>query len=82
MAETLWNYGLLLPQDQPQLPMMGVQVAREVWVAFAIGCAFVAYFAWDRFKKHETKTDDFRYQVMRKAGSRTWGGPPPCDRRI
>ena len=75
VAETLWNYGRLLPQDQPQLPMMGVAGRPGVLVAFVIGCAFLAYFAWDRFNKHANpKTDDFRYQVMKKAEVADLGG--------
>ena len=75
VPETLWNYGLLLPQDQPQLPMMGVQVAREVCGRFRDRLLPSSPISPGyRFKKHETKTDDFRYQVMRKAGVADLGG--------
>jgi len=74
VPETLWNYRLLQEQVAPQIPMMGIYIAPQFLYSFAIGCAFVAYFAWDRFKKRRTETDAFGLRVMKEVGVASLGG--------
>ncbi|MBB3979352.1 hypothetical protein GGQ64_004592 [Rhizobium azooxidifex] len=74
VPETLWNYGSLKVQDVPQIPMMGVQFARQFVIAFILGWLFITYFAWDRFNSRQTAARDFRYRVMKEVEVADLGG--------
>lgn len=74
IPETLWNYRLLQEQIAPQIPMMGIYIAPQFLYSFAIGCAFIGYFAWDRFKKRRTETDAFNLRIMKEVGVAELGG--------
>ena len=43
----------------------GVQFAPQFLYSFAIGGAFLAYFAWTRFTTRTTATDAFSYKVLK-----------------
>jgi hypothetical protein len=43
-------------EDIPQLPMMGVEFARQFVVAFVVGGLFLAYFAFVRFNDRPSET--------------------------
>lgn len=71
---TLWNYTLLQDQVGPQIPMLGVRIAPEFLYMFGVGCAFIVYFAWDRFRNRRTGRDDFGFRVMREVEVAQLGG--------
>lgn len=74
IPETLWNYRLLQEQVAPQIPMMGIFIAPQFLYSFALGCAFIGYFAWDRFKKRRTETGAFSLRIMKEVGVAQLGG--------
>jgi len=74
VPETLWNYSVLQEKVAPQIPMMGIEIAPRFLYMFAVGCGFIAYFAWDRFKKRRTETDAFSLRVMKEVGVAELGG--------
>lgn len=74
VPETLWNYSVLQEKVAPQIPMMGIEIAPQFLYMFALGCGFIAYFAWDRFKKRRTETDAFSLRVMKEVGVAELGG--------
>ena len=74
LPSTLWNYTLLQEKVGPQLPMMGVRIAPEFLYTFWVGCAFIVYFAWDRFRNRRTDADTFSFRVMQEVEVAQLGG--------
>lgn len=51
VPRSLWQYGLLAPEDRRAFPFVGIHVTWEFAAAFVVGVALICAFAWRRFSE-------------------------------
>lgn len=51
VPESLWQFGLLVPESRRDFPFVGIVVTWEFVAAFLAGCILICAFAWRRFSE-------------------------------
>lgn len=77
---TLWNYGLLQPEQQRLLPFMGVRPDWGFLLAFVFGACVIVFFARQRFRQRTFDPASFDYRVLRELAPTQLRGPGPMRR--
>ena len=61
-------------EGRPAAPDDGRAHRTRVLYTFWVGCAFIVYFAWDRFRNRRTDADTFTFRVMQEVEVAQLGG--------
>jgi hypothetical protein len=62
VPRTLWQFGLLVPENRRDFPFVGIAISWQFLAAFLAGTALICAFAWRRFSEpaYDVNTAAFR----------------------